>query len=57
VFVDAGNAADKPTDLEPALGYGVGLRVRTPIGPLRLDVAYGARAHGVRVHFSVGLAF
>jgi translocation and assembly module TamA len=57
VFVDAGNAADKPSDLEPALGYGVGARVRTPIGPLRLDVAYGARAHGVRIHFSVGLAF
>ena len=25
-----------------ALGYGVGARVRTPIGPFRLDVAYGA---------------
>jgi translocation and assembly module TamA len=57
VFVDAGNAADELRDLEPALGYGVGARVRTPIGPLRLDVAYGERAHGVRVHFSVGLAF
>jgi translocation and assembly module TamA len=57
VFVDAGNAADEPRDLEPALGYGVGARVRTPIGPLRLDVAYGERAHGVRIHFSVGLAF
>jgi translocation and assembly module TamA len=57
VFVDAGNAADEVRDLEPALGYGVGARVRTPIGPLRLDIAYGARAHGVRIHFSVGLAF
>ena len=28
-------------DLEPALGYGVGLRWRSPVGPLRLDLAYG----------------
>ena len=40
-----------------ALGYGVGARVRTPIGPFRLDVAYGQESQQVRVHFSVGLAF
>ena len=26
----------------PRVGYGVGARLRTPIGPFRLDVAYGA---------------
>jgi translocation and assembly module TamA len=56
-FVDAGNAFDDPHDVRLALGYGVGARVRTPIGPFRFDVAYGQQSRQVRVHFSVGLAF
>lgn len=56
-FVDAGNATDTLKEFHFALGYGVGARVRTPIGPFRLDVAYGQDAHSVRVHFSVGLSF
>ncbi|MEO6927657.1 MAG: BamA/TamA family outer membrane protein [Casimicrobiaceae bacterium] len=57
-FVDAGNAVDAPRELKHlALGYGVGARLRTPIGPFRLDLAYGQDVHQVRVHFSVGLAF
>jgi translocation and assembly module TamA len=56
-FIDAGNAVDSPKDFHFALGYGIGGRVRTPIGPFRVDVAYGQDAHSVRVHFSVGLSF
>ncbi len=56
-FVDAGNATDSPKDVHLALGYGAGLRVRTPLGPFRLDLAYGQDVHKVRVHFSVGLSF
>jgi translocation and assembly module TamA len=56
-FVDAGNAADRWTDLKPAVGYGVGLRWRSPVGPLRVDVAYGQQVRQVRVHLSVGIAF
>jgi translocation and assembly module TamA len=56
-FVDAGNAKDKISELEPALGYGIGARLHTPIGPFRLDLAYGEEAKSVRLHFSVGLAF
>jgi len=56
-FVDAGNAKDKISELSPAMGYGVGARIRTPIGPFRLDVAYGEEAKSVRLHFSVGLTF
>jgi translocation and assembly module TamA len=56
-FVDAGNAADSPRDLEPAVGYGLGARIRTPIGPFRFDVAYGQKTHGVRIHLSVGVTF
>ena len=56
-FVDAGNAANRWSDLSPALGYGVGLRWRSPVGPLRLDLAYGQEVHKARLHLSVGIAF
>jgi translocation and assembly module TamA len=56
-FVDAGNAFDEIADFKLAVGYGVGARLRTPIGPFRLDVAYGEQSRQVRLHFSVGLAF
>jgi translocation and assembly module TamA len=56
-FVDAGNAADNWQRLAPALGYGVGLRWRSPVGPLRIDLAYGEKARRVRLHFSVGVTF
>jgi translocation and assembly module TamA len=56
-FVDAGNAKDKVSELTPAYGFGIGARLRTPIGPFRLDVAYGEEAKSVRLHFSVGLTF
>ena len=56
-FVDAGNAFDDASDARPAFGYGIGARVRTPIGPFRLDLAYGQESQQVRLHFSVGVAF
>lgn len=56
-FVDAGNAADRWSEMDPALGYGLGLRWRSPVGPLRLDVAYGEQVHRARLHLSVGIAF
>ena len=56
-FVDAGNAADDLSGFRFALGYGVGVRARSPIGPFRLDVAYGQEDRTVRLHFSVGLSF
>lgn len=57
VFVDAGRAADSWNGFKPALGYGVGLRWRSPVGPLRIDLAYGEELHRVRLHLSVGIAF
>ncbi|MEO5880916.1 MAG: BamA/TamA family outer membrane protein [Caldimonas sp.] len=57
VFVDAGNAADRWGDIRPVFGYGVGLHYRSPIGPLRLDVAYGQDVKALRVHFSIGVVF
>lgn len=56
-FIDAGDAADSPSDLDPAVGVGVGVRLATPIGPFRLDLAYGEETRKWRLHFSVGLSF
>jgi translocation and assembly module TamA len=56
-FVDAGDAAGRFRDLDPALGYGLGVRWRTPAGPLAVDVAWGERFQQLRVHFSVAIAF
>jgi translocation and assembly module TamA len=57
LFADAGNASNRWGELDPAYGYGVGMRWRSPVGPLRLDLAYGQRVHAYRVHLSVGIAF
>ena len=56
-FIDAGQAANRLTDLRPDFGYGLGLRWRSPVGPLRLDVAYGEAVRQFRTHFSIGIAF
>jgi len=56
-FVDAGNAWDSAERYDPALGSGLGARFRTPIGPVRVDVAYGEEVKAVRLHFSVGFVF
>lgn len=56
-FLDAGQAADRWSDLRPVFGYGLGVRWRSPVGPLRLDLAYGEEVKKVRVHMSVGIAF
>jgi translocation and assembly module TamA len=57
VFVDAGDAADRWNRLRPVVGYGVGVHYRSPVGPLRLDVAYGHDVRQLRLHLSVGVAF
>ncbi|MCA9511353.1 MAG: BamA/TamA family outer membrane protein, partial [Myxococcales bacterium] len=63
VFVDAGDIERRPAhwgrDVFP--GAGAGLRIATPVGPLRFDVAFplddGARIDRYEIHFSVGHAF
>lgn len=57
VFLDAGDASTSFGAMDVALGYGAGLRVRTPAGPLMLDLAYGQRDHDVKISFSLGVAF
>ena len=55
-FVDAGNAWDSG-DYAPVFGIGGGARFRTPIGPIRIDAAYGEEEESWRLHFSVGFVF
>lgn len=56
VFVDAGQAAMHWRELKPTLGYGLGLRLRSPVGVLRVDVARAQALGSWRLHFSVGIA-
>ena len=56
-FVDSGNVANRWSDLHSVYGYGVGLRWRSPVGPLRVDLAYGHQVRAFRLHLSVGIAF
>jgi len=54
-FVDSGNAFDR-FHVDPKTGIGLGIRWRSPVGPIRLDLAHPLDKHGdlVRVHFVMG---
>jgi len=56
-FVDAGRAAPRFNDLKMALGYGVGLRWRSPVGPFKIDWSWGEEVHRGRIDLSIGVAF
>ncbi|MBP2625339.1 MAG: surface antigen [Firmicutes bacterium] len=56
IFTDAGNAWDGNYKLNNLkFSIGTGLRVDTPLGPIRLDYGYGNE--GGRFHFSFGTQF
>ena len=57
LFMDAGGAADVLPDLRMSQGYGIGARWRSPVGPLALDFARGKGQPGIRIHFSIAVAF
>lgn len=57
LFSDVGGAADVAPDLQMSVGYGMGARWRSPVGPLALDLARGKGQPGSRVHFSIAVAF
>ncbi len=56
VFSDFGNAYDKTFSNETEYSVGVGLRWRSPIGPIRIDLASGISQEGspIRLHFFIG---
>ncbi len=57
VFTDVGSAADSWKKFNPSVGYGAGLRWRSPAGPLALDLARGHETGVLRFHFSIAVAF
>jgi translocation and assembly module TamA len=57
VFHDAGQAALDWRGFVPVHGYGLGVRWRSPVGPLRIDLAWGEETQRVRLHFNVGITF
>jgi outer membrane protein insertion porin family len=62
-FFDAGSARGglfQSADTGLLFSAGIGLRVRTPIGPIRLDFARplsGAKDGGFKTHFGIGSTF
>ncbi len=57
VFVDAGRAAQSWKGLRPALGYGAGIRYGSPVGQLKVDLAWGEEVRKIRLHLGVCVAF
>ena len=57
LFIDAGSVADKPADLHAKVGIGGGVRWKTPVGPLQIDLAYGVAVQKWRLHLNVGFVF
>ncbi|MGF1643046.1 MAG: autotransporter assembly complex family protein [Thiotrichales bacterium] len=54
-FTDVGNAFDTVSDYELQSSVGLGVRWQSPIGPVRLDLAYALQdGQGFRVHLSMG---
>jgi translocation and assembly module TamA len=56
-FVDAGNAWDELDAFDPVYGVGFGVRWRSPVGNLNLDLAWPEGRGEGRLHFSVGIIF
>ncbi len=57
VFVDVGDASDTPHAWQANVGVGIGARWRSPVGPLRIDLARGVQAKRTKLHVSLGMVF
>ena len=57
VFTDVGDVADNWNDFDPKPAIGVGVRYKTPAGPIAFDVAKAADQDNLRIHFALGVAF
>ena len=56
-FVDVGSATDSINNIPIFVGYGVGVRWRSPAGPLALDLARGHKTGRFKAHFSMAVLF
>lgn len=57
LFTDTGGVADALAAVQMSTGYGSGVRWRSPVGPLAMDLAWGQQAHALQLHFSLAAAF
>jgi len=56
-FIDSGNAYDQLNEFNPATGVGVGVRWFSPLGPIRVDVAFPLEKDApdeYRLHITLG---
>jgi translocation and assembly module TamA len=55
LFADSGNAFDR-AHVDPRTGVGIGIRWRSPVGPVRFDIAHPLKDSDevFRIHFSMG---
>jgi translocation and assembly module TamA len=56
VFTDTGGVSDIMRTLRLSTGYGGGVRWRSPVGPLALDLARGHALQALQLHFSLSVA-
>jgi len=56
-FVDAGGAASRFNDFSAGRGVGVGVRWRSPVGPLKIDLSKGKHIQHLHLDLSVGVVF
>jgi translocation and assembly module TamA len=57
LFVDAGAVTDTLTRIRVSYGVGTGVLYRSPVGPLRVDLAYGVQVHQFRLHVTLVSVF
>ncbi|WP_353234552.1 BamA/TamA family outer membrane protein [Diaphorobacter ruginosibacter] len=57
VFIDAGTVGDDAGSMYARVGVGTGIRWRSPVGPVQVDVAYGLQEHQLRLHLRLGFNF
>jgi translocation and assembly module TamA len=57
LFIDSGAVANTPPELNPRFGIGAGVRWKSPVGPLQLDLAYGAPRGHLHLHMNLGFTF
>lgn len=60
LFVDVGDAFNRRAEFDSKPGVGLGLRWRSPVGPVGLDLARGLDREaggGTRLHLAFGVAF
>lgn len=57
VFMDTGAVANAASGLRAKVGIGAGVRLKSPVGPLQIDLAYGVDSRRLRLHLNVGFTF